>query len=122
MYGAIIGDLAGSIYEYEQLKEIKPVIIDKLIEDNAFFSDDTILTMLDDFFIRRPVDEKKIEEIDVGVKLFIKRIACYNFEIDYREPDERLDTFDIQKNNQIYLDLLLALFYNGIEIKKIASA
>ena len=66
--------------------------------------DDTVLTMLDDFFIRQPVDEKKIEEIDVAVKLFIKRIACYNFEIDYREPDERLDTFDIQKNNQIYLN------------------
>lgn len=45
MYGAIIGDLAGSIYEYDQIKTVKPVVIDKLIEDNAFFSDDTILTI-----------------------------------------------------------------------------
>ena len=45
MYGAIIGDLAGSIYEYEQTKEVKPVIIDKIIEKNSFFSDDTILTI-----------------------------------------------------------------------------
>ncbi len=45
MYGAIIGDLAGSIYEYEQTKSIRPVSISKLIEDNAFFSDDTILTI-----------------------------------------------------------------------------
>lgn len=45
MYGAIIGDLAGSIYEFEQLKKIKPVEIDKLIGDKSFFSDDTILTI-----------------------------------------------------------------------------
>lgn len=45
MYGAIIGDLAGSIYEYNQTKEISNIIIDEIIEDNAFFSDDTILTI-----------------------------------------------------------------------------
>ena len=45
MYGAIIGDLAGSIYEYEQTKEIKGINIDKIIEDNSFYSDDTILSI-----------------------------------------------------------------------------
>lgn len=45
MYGAIIGDLAGSIYEYEQTKKIKPVYTTKIIENNAFYSDDTILTI-----------------------------------------------------------------------------
>ncbi|MBR2677851.1 MAG: ADP-ribosylglycohydrolase family protein [Bacilli bacterium] len=45
MYGAIIGDLAGSIYEYDQTKEIKSIDIDEIIEDNAFYSDDTILTI-----------------------------------------------------------------------------
>ncbi len=45
MYGAIVGDLAGSIYEYEQIKGIKPVIMNNLIEDNSFYSDDTILTI-----------------------------------------------------------------------------
>lgn len=45
MYGAIIGDLAGSIYEYEQLSGIKSIHVDKLISENAFFSDDTILTI-----------------------------------------------------------------------------
>lgn len=45
MYGAIIGDLAGSIYEYSQLKKIKPINIGKIIENNAFYSDDTILTI-----------------------------------------------------------------------------
>ena len=45
MYGAIIGDLAGSIYEYEQTKKITNVRVDRLIPDNAFFSDDTILTI-----------------------------------------------------------------------------
>lgn len=45
MYGAIIGDLAGSIYEYQQTKEIKNINIDELIPSNSFFSDDTILTI-----------------------------------------------------------------------------
>lgn len=46
MFGAIIGDLAGSIYEYSQIKKSKPKIeVDKIIEENAFYSDDTILTI-----------------------------------------------------------------------------
>ena len=45
MWGAIIGDLAGSIYEYEQVKSIKKVNNKEIISDKAFFSDDTILTI-----------------------------------------------------------------------------
>ena len=45
MFGAIIGDLAGSIYEFDQTKHITPVRIDSIIEGNAFYSDDTILTI-----------------------------------------------------------------------------
>ena len=45
MWGAIIGDFAGSIYEFEQSKNISIIKKSKLIEDNSFFSDDTILTI-----------------------------------------------------------------------------
>ena len=45
MYGAIVGDLAGSIYEFNQLKKIQSIKMNNLIEDNAFYSDDTILTI-----------------------------------------------------------------------------
>lgn len=45
MYGAIIGDFAGSIYEYDQLKKVKPIKCKNIIENNSFFSDDTILTV-----------------------------------------------------------------------------
>lgn len=45
MWGAIIGDLAGSIYEFEQINEIKSVNTGEIIPDKAFFSDDTILTI-----------------------------------------------------------------------------
>lgn len=45
MFGAIIGDLAGSIYEYNQIKNISKVNINNLIESNSFYSDDTILTI-----------------------------------------------------------------------------
>ena len=40
MYGAIIGDLAGSIYEYNQTKEIKNIRINKpLLKLAAFYHD-----------------------------------------------------------------------------------
>ena len=45
MYGAIIGDFVGSTYEYEQTKAIKAIKPERLILDNSFFSDDTILTV-----------------------------------------------------------------------------
>lgn len=45
MIGAIIGDLAGSIYEYGQIKRVKRVDINNIIEEESFVSDDTILTI-----------------------------------------------------------------------------
>ena len=45
MLGAIIGDLSGSIYEFNQMKGIKRVKYENLIPFNSFYSDDTILTM-----------------------------------------------------------------------------
>ena len=45
MWGAIIGDIAGSIYEYEQMKKIKNINCKEIIPANGFFSDDTILTI-----------------------------------------------------------------------------
>ena len=45
MWGAIIGDLAGSTYEYSQIKKVSSIKANKLIQDNSFFSDDTILTI-----------------------------------------------------------------------------
>lgn len=45
MYGAIIGNLAGSIYEFGQVKKVHPVSINNIIENNSFYSDDTILTL-----------------------------------------------------------------------------
>ena len=45
MWGAVIGDLAGSIYEFEQIKEIKGIRTNEIIPKQGFFSDDTILTI-----------------------------------------------------------------------------
>jgi len=45
MYGAIIGDLAGSIYEYNQIEKVTSINVRSLIEKDSFFSDDTILTV-----------------------------------------------------------------------------
>jgi len=69
--------------------------------------DNEVLVMLDDFFIRKPVDEERINNIKIDDKTF-----CYNFEINYREPALRLDGWDIQKNNQIYLNSCQPTIYN----------
>ena len=46
MWGAVIGDLAGSIYEYGQYKHVSYIDVGKnLIPENSFFSDDTIMTV-----------------------------------------------------------------------------
>ena len=45
MYGAVFGDLAGSIYEYDQTKGITNIKVDTLITSDSFYSDDTILTI-----------------------------------------------------------------------------
>lgn len=45
MWGAIIGDLAGSVYEYDQLKKVTSVSVEELITEKSFYSDDTILTV-----------------------------------------------------------------------------
>ena len=45
MWGAVIGDLAGSIYEYQQTKHYSKLNPEELINEKSFYSDDTILTM-----------------------------------------------------------------------------
>lgn len=45
MLGAIYGDKAGSIYEYNQTKKITPIYPDELITKGSFYSDDTIETI-----------------------------------------------------------------------------
>ena len=67
MLGAIIGDLAGSIYEFDQIKQVKPIKMQHLIEENAFFSDDTILTVaVADALLSGKDFETKIKGLYVG--------------------------------------------------------
>lgn len=76
MLGAIYGDKAGSIYEYEQTKNIKPINIDKLILENSFYSDDTIETIaIIDAIINKKDYEKTLKE-------YI--LAYENYKPDYR--------------------------------------
>ena len=63
MLGAIIGDLAGSIYEYDQIKKVSKITIDNIIEEDAFFSDDTILTIaILDAILTKSSYEDKLKE------------------------------------------------------------
>jgi ADP-ribosylglycohydrolase len=63
MLGAIIGDLAGSIYEYDQIKKVNNITINNIIEDNAFYSDDTILTLaIMDAIVTKSSYEDKLKE------------------------------------------------------------
>lgn len=60
MLGAIIGDLAGSIYEFGQFKKLEPVKVKNIIEENSFISDDTILTIAvaDAILNKKPYEER----------------------------------------------------------------
>ena len=69
--------------------------------------DDNVLVMLDDFFIRQKVDSDRINKLK-----FTDDIICYNFELDYREPLIRLNEWDIQKNNQVYLNSCQPTLWN----------
>lgn len=63
MLGAIIGDLAGSIYEFDQLTQHSKVKIKSIIENNSFFSDDTILTVaIADAIINNKTYETTLKE------------------------------------------------------------
>lgn len=67
MYGAIYGDLVGSVYEYDQSRKIRSINPELLLTDDSFYSDDTILTIavLDailhdrnyDYYIRKYIDD-----------------------------------------------------------------
>ena len=87
MLGAIIGDLAGSIYEFKQVKNCHPVKINNIIEENSFFSDDTILTVAIADAILNNVDyETKLKEYTISysdklpnVKPYFKTMFSPNF-------------------------------------------
>ncbi len=63
MLGAIIGDLAGSIYEFGQIKKVTPIKVNNIIEEDSFISDDTILTIaIADAILNNASYEEKIKE------------------------------------------------------------
>ncbi len=45
MWGAVIGDIAGSIYEYAQYQSVSSIDIPHLFTGNSFYTDETILTI-----------------------------------------------------------------------------
>jgi len=76
MLGAIIGDLAGSIYEFEQIKNFHPIKINNIIEDNSFFSDDTVLTVaIADAILNNTDYEIKLKEY---VKIYNTNMPNHN--------------------------------------------
>ena len=72
MFGAIIGDFAGSIYEFAQTKKIKQLKIKKILKKNSFFSDDTICTIA--------VLDSILNKKDYGVTLrqYVKKYENYS--------------------------------------------
>jgi len=73
MYGNIIGDLAGSIYEYGQIKKVSHINIDELITEDSFISDDTILTIaIIDAIVNNKKYGEKLREYGIKYEDFIK--------------------------------------------------
>lgn len=99
------------ITETKQCPYCETINVDSQIWTERFreglkqIDDDTVLTMLDDFFIRQPVDEERIKDAEKGIKNS-SCIACFNFESNYRKPMfcGFFGIWDVQYNNQIYLN------------------
>ena len=84
MYGAIIGDLAGSVYEYDEFNNSEKGIIDlqrrleilhkkDLIDKESFYSDDTILIIaILDCILNNVPYEVKLKEY--GLKYGTERL------------------------------------------------
>ena len=78
MYGNIIGDLAGSVYEYRQIKKVSRLNITELIPSNSFISDDTILTIsIADTIINNKEYEKNLREYGLKYENFVKPNVPY---------------------------------------------
>ena len=78
MLGAIIGDLAGSIYEYDQIKKVHQIKVENIIEDNAFFSDDSILTIaILDAILSNKNYESKLKEYGKKYETYLPEYKPY---------------------------------------------
>lgn len=78
MIGAIIGDLAGSIYEFEQTKTHRNINIKNIIEENSFFSDDTILTIaVADAIIEHKRYDEKLKEYAINFENSLPNTTPY---------------------------------------------
>lgn len=63
MWGAIIGDISGSTYEYEQFGKVHKVKDPIILGKDSFYTDDTILTMaLLDAYLHKKNYEEKLKE------------------------------------------------------------
>src|SRR5574344_1051886 len=68
---------------------------------------DYVLLMLDDYFIHEPVNVGRIES-SLNILKYIEgsfeKPIVYNFELKYRKCMDMPFSFDIQLNNQVYLN------------------
>jgi len=73
MWGAIIGDLVGSIYEYGQIKKISEIKLgESLLNEKSFYSDDTILTIA---ILEAILNQN---DYDVVLKKYVKNYLDYH--------------------------------------------
>jgi len=102
------------ITETKECPYCKTINVDSQIWTERFreglkqIDDNEVLIMLDDFFIRQPVDKERLARLyEIHFILDeeeLNKISCFNFELEYREPLISLGEWDVQKNNQVYLN------------------
>lgn len=63
MWGAIIGDMAGSIYEFEQFSKVHKIEDPIILASDSYYTDDTILTIaILDAYLHKKNYEEKLKE------------------------------------------------------------
>ena len=100
MLGAIIGDLAGSIYEYSQVKKVSSIKINNLIEENAFFSDDTMLTIA-------------ITDAIINSKDYSQKLKEYAFKYNNSDVNVEIYRYDSKKHTDVSKEIINEVKENG---------
>jgi hypothetical protein len=73
---------------------------------------DYVIVMLEDYFIRQKVDQKRLHVLEMLSTLCVD-VAVFNFEKDYRESEPTyFEMWNKQKNNQIYLNSTQPSWWN----------
>jgi hypothetical protein len=96
----------------QTIKINSPIWTKRFREALKQINSDYVIVMLEDYFIRQPVNQQRLHVLEMLSGLLVD-VAVFNFEKDFRpsEPTS-FEMWNKQKNNQIYLNSTQPSWWN----------